>query len=70
VRDEESTEMLTIILNSVTEDLGTTIFWASVKSTLLNEVMGKGNFISTIEKQSAKLEKNLNDINAAVTELE
>ena len=68
VRDEESTEMLTIILNSVTEDLGTTIFWDSVKSTLLNEVMGKGNFISVIEKQTARLEKVLSDINAAVYE--
>ena len=69
VRDEESSEMLTIILNSVTEDLGTTIFWDSVKAALLAEVMGKGNFVSVIEKQSARLEKLLNEMNDAVADL-
>jgi len=68
-RDEESQEMITIILNSVTEDLGTTIFWDSVKAGLLAEVMGKGNFVSVIEKRSASWEKLLNEMNGAVDDL-
>ena len=67
-RDEESAEMLSIILDSVTEDLGTTIFWSSIKGTLIEEVMGKGNFVSVVEKQSARLEKVLDDINKYVAE--
>jgi ABC-type glycerol-3-phosphate transport system substrate-binding protein len=69
-RDEESQEMLTIILNSVTEDLGTTIFWDSVKDGLISEVMGKGNFVSVIEKRSAAWEKLLNEMNGAVDGLD
>jgi hypothetical protein len=61
--------MITIILNSVTEDLGTTIFWDSVKDGLLAEVMGKGNFVSVIEKRSERWEKLLNEMNGAVDDL-
>jgi ABC-type glycerol-3-phosphate transport system substrate-binding protein len=68
-RDEESQEMITIILNSVTEDLGTTIFWDSVKAGLLTEVMGKGNFVSVIEKRSAAWEKLLDEMNGAADDL-
>ena len=69
-RDEESSEMLSIILDSVTEDLGTTIFWATIKGTLIEEVMGNGNFVSVVEKQSARLEKVLDDVNKYVAEWE
>jgi hypothetical protein len=69
-RDEESLEMVEIILSSVTEDLGTTIFWDSIKGGLLDEVMGRGNFISVIERRSANWEKLLNDMNNAVDDLE
>jgi len=64
-RDEESQEMIAIILSSVTEDLGTTIFWDSVKAGLIAEIMGKGNFASVIEKRSAAWEKLLNEMNSA-----
>lgn len=68
-RDDESGEMLNIIFENVLEDLGTTIFWSTVRNALIDEVVKKGNFTSVIEKQSARLEKDLNKINELIINL-
>ena len=69
-RDDESSEMLDIIFDNILEDLGATVFWPTIRNALIEEVRKNGNFTSVIEKQSARLEKVLNDVNGLVDVLE
>ena len=69
-RDDESAEMVDIIFDNVFEDLGATVFWATVRNALINEVRGKGNFASVAEKQSKSLAKMLNGVNESVMNLD
>ena len=65
-RDDESLGMLDIIFDNVVVDLGTIVFWESIRNTLIEEARKKGNFVSVVEKQYAKFEKLVNEVNNSV----
>jgi len=69
-RDDESLGMLDIIFDNVVVDLGTIVFWESIRNTLIEEARKKGNFVSVVEKQYAKFEKLVNEVNNSVGKID
>lgn len=67
-RDDESVEMVDLIFGSVFIDLGDSMYW-DVRSAVTSEMMGKGNFASMAEKQSAKLQKILDNFNELIANM-
>ncbi len=61
LRNEESIEMLDIVLSTKTVDLGTLFGWANgIMSTIRSNLfLGKTEYASTIEKQTNVIEKNI-----------
>lgn len=69
-RDEESVEMLDLILANRVVDLGDTLFCASVRDGFLRSmyVSNKRDLASVIEKNETKLQKEIDNMIAGLTE--
>jgi hypothetical protein len=61
-RDTDSEEMLNMVFNNVTLDLGDTAWYDTIRSQLTNAITsGKGGYASTLEKYRNKVQKNCID---------
>lgn len=69
-RDEESVEMLDLILANRVVDLGDTLFCASVRDGFLRSMYesNKRDLASVIEKNETKLQKEIDNMIAGLTE--
>lgn len=67
-RDEESAEMLDIIFNNLTIDIGDTFYMDPVRNIYVFDILipQKNDFVSAIEKKTGLVEKALNKANETV----
>lgn len=70
-RDEDSAEMMNIIFDNVTVDLGDTVWQGDIRSTFTDKIAnGKEGYASVLEKLTKRVTKTIDKAVAAAEELE